>query len=318
MTTSFEPVADPVLASHIADAAPAESLAPPGTVTTPVRRRWGRPAALRRLRGSAAALAAGLCLLGLLVLLSLVTLVWTPFPPEATGVGPISAPPDSTHWFGTNSVGSDVFSRTIAAGRTDVLYTAAVVAIALVVGSIWGGLIGFYGGWAEWATLRLLEIVQAFPSLLMALFVISIVGPGALKVILVAAIIPLPDFVRLARAEVLSKKQWQFAEAARMVGNRPRVVLFKHLMPNSARPLLSYASISAAWVVGNIAALGYIGLGIQPDAVEWGSMIARGQSDVVSGAWWESFFPGLGILVLAIGFQLVGDGLSARNRGERS
>jgi peptide/nickel transport system permease protein len=318
MTTSFEPVAEPTRATHLADAGPVNPLASPGPETTPLPERAARRAVLPGVRGSAAALPVGLSLLGLLVLLSLVTVVWTPFAPEATGVGPISAPPDSTHWFGTNSVGSDVFSRTFAAGRTDVLYTAAVVAIALVVGSIWGGLIGFYGGWAEWATLRFLEIVQAFPSLLMALFVISIVGPGATKVILVAAIIPLPDFVRLARAEVLTKKQWQFAEAARMVGNRPRVVLFKHLMPNSARPLLSYASISAAWVVGNIAALGYIGLGIQPDAVEWGSMIARGQSDIVSGAWWESFFPGLGILLLAISFQLVGDGLSARNRGERS
>jgi peptide/nickel transport system permease protein len=272
------------------------------------------PKALRRVGRSAAALPIGLSLLGLLLLLSLATLVWTPYSPKATGTGLISAAPNAKHWFGTDSVGSDVFSRTVAAGRTDVLYTFAVVAIALVIGSIWGALIGFYGGWLEWATLRFLEIVQAFPALLMALFVISIVGPGTVKVILVASIFPLPDFVRLARAEVLTKKKWQFAEAARMVGNRPMVVLFKHLMPNSTRPLLSYASISAAWVVGNIAALGYIGLGIQPDAVEWGSMIARGQSDVVSGAWWESFFPGIGILLLALGFQLVGDGLSTRNR----
>jgi peptide/nickel transport system permease protein len=272
------------------------------------------PKALGRVRGSAAALPAGLSLLGLLVLLSLITVVWTPFPPKATGTGPISAAPEAQHWFGTDAVGSDVFSRTVVAGRTDVLYTFAVVAIALVIGSVWGALIGFYGGFLEWATLRLLEVVQAFPALLMALFVISIVGPGTLKVILVASIFPLPDFVRLARAEVMTKKKWQFAEAARMVGNRPVVVLFKHLVPNSTRPLLSYASISAAWVVGNIAALGYIGLGIQPDAVEWGSMIARGQSDIVSGAWWESFFPGIGILLLAIGFQLLGDGLSARNR----
>lgn len=274
------------------------------------------PAGIRRLRGSAAALPLGLSLLGFLVLISLVSALWTPYPPGATGTGLVSAAPDGAHWFGTDSVGSDVFSRTVAAGRTDVFYTLAVVAIALLAGSAWGSLAGFFGGWWEWATLRLLEVVQAFPALLMALFIISIVGPGTFKVILIAAIIPLPDFVRLARAEVLTKKNWQFAEAAKMIGNRPVVVLFRHLLPNSSRPLLAYASVSAAWVVGNIAALGYIGLGIQPDAVEWGSMIARGQSDVVSGAWWESFFPGIGILLLAIGFQLVGDGLSARNQGE--
>jgi peptide/nickel transport system permease protein len=249
--------------------------------------------------------------------MSLVSLIWTPYPPTATGTGAFSSAPSGAHWFGTDSVGSDVFSRTVSAGRTDVFYTVTAVAIALVIGSAWGALAGFFGGWFETVTLRLLEVVQAFPALLMALLVISILGPGTFNVILVVAILPLPDFVRLARAEVLTKKTWQFAEAARMVGNPPLVVLFKHLMPNSWRPLLAYASISAAWVCGNIAALGFIGVGIQPDAVEWGSMIARGESDVVAGAWWEALFPGLGVLVLAIGCQLVGDGIAARNRGEQ-
>jgi peptide/nickel transport system permease protein len=296
----------------------APTIEPVGQQQNPVQRvAAALPAGIRRVRTSGATLPMGLGVLGLLVLTSLTSALWTPYPPGATGTGPASAAPSGAHWFGTDSVGSDVFARTVAAGRTDVLYTLAVVAIALLVGSVWGAVVGFFGGRLEWATLRLLEVLQAFPALLMALFIISIIGPGTVKVILVAAIIPLPDFVRLARAEVLTKKNWQFAEAARMVGNRPIVVLFKHLLPNSSRPLIAYASVSAAWVVGNIAALGYIGLGIQPDAVEWGSMIARGQSDVVSGAWWESFFPGIGILLLAIGFQLVGDGLSSRNRGER-
>jgi peptide/nickel transport system permease protein len=275
------------------------------------------PGAIRSIRSSSGALAIGLGILAFMVLMSLASLIWTPYPPAETGAGAVSSAPSAAHWFGTDSVGSDVFSRTISAGRTDVLYTILVVAVALVIGSIWGALAGFLGGWFETVTLRLLEVVQAFPALLMALFVISILGPGALNVILVVAIIPLPEFVRLARAEVMTKKNWQFAEAARMVGNRPLVVLFKHLMPNSWRPLLAYASVSAAWVCGNIAALGFIGVGIQPDAVEWGSMIARGQADVVSGAWWESFFPGMGVLLLAIGCQLVGDGIAARNRGEQ-
>ena len=273
--------------------------------------------AIRGFRSSSGTLPIGLGLLGFLVLMSLASLIWTPYPPTATGTGLFSSAPSAAHWFGTDAVGSDVFSRTIAAGRTDVFYTVTAVAMALVVGSTWGAIAGFFGGWFETVTLRLLEVVQAFPALLMALLVISILGPGTFNVILVVAIIPLPDFVRLARAEVLTKKTWQFAEAARLVGNRPLAVLFKHLMPNSWRPLLAYASISAAWVCGNIAALGFIGVGIQPDAVEWGSMIARGQSDVVAGAWWEALFPGLGVLVLAIGFQLVGDGIAARNRGEQ-
>jgi peptide/nickel transport system permease protein len=275
------------------------------------------PGAIRSLRRSNSLLPMGLGLIGFLVLLSLIAVFWTPFPPTATGTGPVSTAPDGSHWFGTDAVGSDVFSRTIAAGREDVYLTIGVVVLALLIGSTWGGLAGFFGGWFDEVTLRFLETLQAFPSLLMALLVITVLGPGTVKVICVVAILPLPEFVRLARAEILTKKTWQFAEAARMVGNRPPVVLFKHLMPNSFRPLLAYASISSAYVCGSIAALGFIGVGIQPDAVEWGSMIARGQPDVVSGAWWEALFPGLGVLVLAIGFQFVGDGIAARNRGEQ-
>jgi peptide/nickel transport system permease protein len=298
------------------------SLDPAVEITAPKPARLSRVAAavlgaIRSFRSSSGTLPIGLSLLAFLVLVSLVSLIWTPYPPTATGTGAFSSAPSGAHWFGTDAVGSDVFSRTVSAGRTDVFYTVTAVAIALVTGSAWGAVAGFFGGWFETVTLRLLEVVQAFPALLMALLVISILGPGTFNVILVVAILPLPDFVRLARAEVLTKKTWQFAEAARMVGNPPLVVLFKHLMPNSWRPLLAYASISAAWVCGNIAALGFIGVGIQPDAVEWGSMIARGESDVVAGAWWEALFPGLGVLVLAIGCQLVGDGIAARNRGEQ-
>jgi peptide/nickel transport system permease protein len=275
------------------------------------------PGAIKRFRRSNPMLPLGLALIGFLILLSIISAFWTPFPPTATGTGPVSLAPNATHWFGTDAVGSDVFSRTIAAGREDVFLTIAVVVLSLVVGSTWGALAGFFGGWVDAATLRFLEMLQAFPALLLALLVITVLGPGTTKVICVVAILPLPEFVRLARAEVLTKKNWQFAEAARMVGNRPLVVLFKHLMPNSIRPLLAYASISSAHVCGSIAALGFIGIGIQPDAVEWGTMIARGQTDVVSGAWWEALFPGLGVLCLAIGFQLVGDGIAARNRGEQ-
>lgn len=270
----------------------------------------------RRINGSWA-LPLGLGLLAVLLGGALLSKIWTPYPPEATGVGPVYAPPSAEHWFGTDRVGADVFSRTLAGGLTDVLITIAVVALALSVGTVWGALAGFYGGWFDSATMRLLEVVQAFPALLLAMLTVAVAGPGILNVILVVAVIPLPDYVRLARADVLTKKNWQFAEAARMVGNRPLVVLFKHLVPNSMRPLLAYASINASWVIGNIAALGYVGLGIEPGSAEWGSMISRGQDAIVSGDWWISFFPGVAILLLCISFHLIGDGLSDQNAGEK-
>lgn len=294
------------------DAAPVRTGALPAGPTPGVAPRRRR----RRTRGRWA-LPAGLTLLGVLLATALLSQVWTPYPPDATGVGPVYAPPSADHWFGTDRVGADVFSRTVAAGLTDVLITIAVVALALAVGTLWGSLAGFYGGVLDAVTMRLLEMIQSFPALLLAMLAVAVAGPGLLNVILVVAIIPLPDYVRLARADVMSKKSWQFAEAARMVGNRPVVVLFKHLVPNSMRPLLAFASISASWVTGNIAALGYVGLGIEPGSAEWGSMISRGQDAIVSGDWWISFFPGVAILLLCTAFHLIGDGLSDANAGEK-
>jgi ABC-type dipeptide/oligopeptide/nickel transport system permease subunit len=134
------------------------------------------PDAIRSFRRSNSLLPMGLGLIGFLVLLSLIAIFWTPYPPTATGTGLVSTAPDGSHWFGTDAVGSDVFSRTIAAGREDVFLTIAVVVLALVVGSTWGGLAGFFGGWLDAATLRFLEMLQAFPSLLMALLVITVLG----------------------------------------------------------------------------------------------------------------------------------------------
>ena len=214
----------------------------------------------------------------------------------APATGTFFAPPSWSHLFGTDATGGDIFSRTLAATHTDVGITLAVVALALVVGTLWGSLIGFYGGWLDALTLRILQVMNSFPALLLAMLVISAMGRGILDVILVVALIPLPDYVRLARAEVMTKKTWQFAEAARMIGQRRNGVLFRHLVPNSTRPLLAYAGINASWVIATVGALGFLGLGIQPGSAEWGSMIAGGESTIVNGQWWISFFPGLGHL----------------------
>ena len=152
--------------------------------------------------------------------------------------------------------------------------------------------------------------MNSFPALLLAMLVLSALGRGLLNVILVVALIPLPDYVRLARAEIITKKHWPFAEAARMIGRRPRGVLFAHLIPNSTRPLFAYAAVNASWVVSTVGALGFLGLGIEPGSAEWGSMISGGQAGIVSGQWWIAFFPGVGIFLLAAALHLIGDGLS--------
>ena len=267
----------------------------------------GRLASIRR---SSISLRVGIGIVVFFALVALVSLIWTPYPPDAQATGAFSAPPSAVHLFGTDSTGADIFSRVMSATMMDVGITVAVILLALVVGTLWGSLIGFYGGWLDGLTLRALQVMNSFPALLLAMLVLSTFGRGLLPVILVVALIPLPDYIRLARAEILTKKNWQFAEAARMIGRRPQAVLFRHLVPNSMRPLFAYAAVNASWVVGTVGALGFLGLGIQPGSAEWGSMIAGGQSGIVSGQWWISFFPGMGIFLLALALHLIGDGIS--------
>ena len=264
----------------------------------------------RSFRGRSISLRVGVAIVVLFALMSIASLIWTPYPPDAHATGDFNSPPSGAHLFGTDATGADVFSRVLSATTMDVGIALAVVAIALVVGTLWGSLTGFYGGWFDRLTLRALQVMNSFPSLLLAMLVLSTLGRGMLNVILVVALIPLPDYVRLARAEILTKKNWQFAEAARMIGNRPLAVLFRHLVPNSTRPLLAYAAVNASWVVSTVGALGFLGLGIEPGSAEWGSMISGGQAGIVSGQWWISFFPGAGIFLLAAALHLIGDGTS--------
>jgi peptide/nickel transport system permease protein len=269
------------------------------------------PARIRRSipwRNRSASVRLGVAIVVFLVLASLVSLVWTPYPPGAQATGLFNAPPSWSHLFGTDAAGADVVSRTLIATTTDVWITLAVVSLSLVVGALWGATVGFFGGWADALTLRILQVMNSFPSLLLAMLVISTLGRGLVNVILVVALIPLPDYVRLARVEVMTKKTWPFAEAARIVGRRPSGVLLYHLVPNSTRPLFTYAAVNGSWVVATVGALGFLGLGIQPGSAEWGSMIAGGQAGIVTGQWWMSLFPGLGIFMLAYALHLIADG----------
>ncbi len=267
--------------------------------------RYG--SALRRLPLS---VRLGIGIVALFAVVAVVSVFWTPYPPLAPATGAFLAAPSWSHPFGTDAVGADVFSRALAATHTDVGITAAVISLAVIVGTVWGSLVGFYGGIFDALSMRLLQVMNSFPALLLAMLVIAAMGRSILNVILVVAVIPLPDYVRLARAEIKTKKNWQFAEAAKMIGRSPTSVLFRHLVPNSMRPLFAYAAVNASWVVATVGALGYLGLGIQPGSAEWGSMIAGGESAILSGDWWISFFPGLSIFLLAAAFNLIGDGLT--------
>jgi peptide/nickel transport system permease protein len=177
------------------------------------------------------------------------------------------------------------------------------------VGVTIGAVIGYLGGPIDFGAMRVLEMKAAFPGLIFALMLVAVIGPGEINVVVVLIFAGFPMYARLVRAELLSRKTWQYAEAARMVGCSPMRVAFRHLVPNSIAPALAYTSVNAAWAILTVASLGFLGVGLQPGTAEWGAMIARGQPQVVTGQWWISFFPGAALVVLTAGFYLAGDGL---------
>lgn len=252
----------------------------------------------------------GLGLLALYAAVALLSLGWTPHDPLAPGVGDAYLPPGREFLLGTDRLGADILSRLMAGARYDLGITLVAVSIALAAGTLLGTVAGYYGGAVDIVISRAVEIFQAFPGLLFAMLVVQAVGPGVLNIILVLSFIGIPDYLRLARAEIRSRRAWPYAEAARMVGNRGWQVAFRHLLPNSVGPLLAFTSINAAFVALVTASLGFLGLGLDPNTPEWGSMIARGEDGVMTGEWWVSFFPGLAILGLTGAFYLLGDALA--------
>jgi peptide/nickel transport system permease protein len=274
-----------------------------------LHQRKERAAYWRYVVGKSLSLQIGLVIVAFYVALAVVGQLWTPYDPRGTLVGEPFAGPGGSHFFGTDRVGSDVFSRVLDATALDLMITVAAVSCALVIGTTIGTLAGYFAGAADFIAIRFLEVFQAFPSLLLAMLVVQALGPGIENVIVVLTLVGIPYYLLLSRGEVLSKKNWQFAEAARMVGNGPLRVAFRHLLPNSVGPILAYTSINAAWVVLLAASLGFLGVGIEAGRPEWGAMISRGQPQIITGEWWISFFPGVAVLGLAAGFYLLGDGV---------
>ncbi|WP_158746321.1 ABC transporter permease [Acidisphaera sp. L21] len=252
----------------------------------------------------------GLGILGVYVTVAMLSVFWTPYDPLAPGVGDSFLPPGQDFWLGTDRLGSDLLSRLMTGAQYDLGITLVAVAVALTLGTILGVIAGYYGGVVDVVLLRGVEMFQAFPGLLFAMLIVKAVGPGVLNIIVVMSFIGIPDYLRLARAEVQARRNWPYAEAARMVGNRAWQVAFLHLLPNSIGPVLAFTSINAAFVALITASLGFLGLGLSPNTPEWGNMIARGQDAVMTGEWWISFFPGLAILGMTGAFYLLGDAIS--------
>lgn len=229
--------------------------------------------------------------------------------PLKTNPADLRSPPSVQYPFGTDEVGRDIFTRVIYAIRLDLLLVITIAAIATILGAGIGLISGYIGGVLDQLLMRLTDIMMAFPGFLLAVAVTSLLGNNVRTVILALGIAYAPVAIRLVRAQALSLRESQFVEASQAIGTPGWQILITHLLPNITSILLAQASLYLAWSVLDVAGLSFLGLGIRPPTPELGSMTAEGAEFIVYGEWWISGFPGLAIMVLALAFTLIGDGL---------
>ena len=209
---------------------------------------------------------------------------------------------------GTDAVGRDMLSRLIYGAQYSLFIGIVVVAIALTGGIFIGLLAGFYGGWVDTVIMRVMDVILAFPSLLLALVLVAVLGPGLTNAMIAIAIVYQPHFARLTRAAVMGEKAREYVTAAKVAGATNLRLMFKTILPNCLAPLIVQATLSFSSAVLDSAALGFLGMGAQPPASEWGTMLAEAREFILR-AWWVVTFPGLAILVSVLAINLMGDGL---------
>ena len=232
-----------------------------------------------------------------------------PYDPLASNTAEALRPPSRAHWFGTDQLGRDLLSRVVVATRLDLTISICAVMIAFAVGSAAGVAGGFYGGWTDRLMGRVLDTIMAFPLFVLAMGIVAALGNTVANIVYATAIINVPFYARLARSEVMVRREAGFIEAARLGGNRGVRILAVHLFPNCLPPMMVQISLNLGWAILNAAGLSFIGLGVRPPTPEWGIMVAEGAGFIVSGEWWIALFPGAALMLAVFCFNLLGDGL---------
>ncbi|MCU4926797.1 ABC transporter permease [Halobacteria archaeon AArc-dxtr1] len=223
-------------------------------------------------------------------------------------------PPSLAHPMGTDGSGRDVFSRVIYGGRYSISIGVVVVALTASVGMIYGSIAGYYGGWLDEIMMRVVDVIFAFPSLVLALLLVAMLGGGYWQLVAAFSLVGWATYARLIRGEVLAVKENEYVLAARAIGARDRTVIVRHVVPNAVAPLLVQASLSIGTVVIGVAALGFLGIGMEPGTPEWGTMLDDTRETLIGGGgaipWWATVFPGAAIFLFVLATNLVGDGIS--------
>jgi dipeptide transport system permease protein len=256
----------------------------------------------------------GLVVFALLVVAAIFAPLIAPHSPTETFANAKLAPPSwaeggsSEFLLGTDAIGRDMLSRLLFGARFSLFVGIVVVAVALTSGIAIGLVAGFFRGWVDIVITRLMDIILAFPSLLLALVLVAVLGPGLTNAMIAIALVYQPHFVRLTRASVMSEKTKDYVVSARVAGAGPGRLMLKTILPNCLAPLIVQATLSFSTAILDAAALGFLGMGAQPPTPEWGTMLAEAREFILR-AWWVVTFPGLAILVTVLAINLVGDGL---------
>jgi peptide/nickel transport system permease protein len=257
-----------------------------------------------------ASLLCGSALLALVIVASVAAPLLTPYDPNAIDpLNPLARPFSPGHPLGTDSFGRDIFSRILYGGRIDLLIAFGATSVTLVVGTAIGLFSGHIGGWVDATIMRIVDLFFAFPFLVLVIAIVAMLGPSVFNMFLAIWLTSWISYARITRGNTLVAKRQEYVLAARALGYRSRRVMFRHILPNVVSFVIIFAMVDA---VGNVllgAALGFLGLGAQPPSPEWGVMISDGQSYIFT-AWWLATLPGIAIVIVGVGFSLIGDGLA--------
>jgi peptide/nickel transport system permease protein len=248
-------------------------------------------------------------LLVLIVFAALFGAVLVPHDPLASDTAAALKPPSARHWFGTDQLGRDIFSRVIVATRLDLFISVASVVLVFLMGGLAGVAAGYFGGWTDRIVGRIADTIMAFPLFVLAMGIVAALGNTVQNIILATAIVNFPLYARVARAEANVRREAGFVQAARLSGNGEFRIVLGHILPNIMPIMIVQMSLTMGYAILNAAGLSFIGLGVRPPTAEWGIMVAEGASFMVSGEWWIALFPGLALMVAVFCFNLLGDGL---------
>ena len=257
----------------------------------------------------------GLGIIGFLVLIALS--VWIsellgkqilPYDPNYSDMTKSFIAPNAQHWFGTDQLGRDLFSRILDGAKISLFVGLAAVAISLTIGVILGAIAGYRGGRTDTIIMRVMDMMLAIPSILLAIAFMAALGKGLDKAVIAIGLVSIPEYARIVRGSILSVKENDYVQAAKIIGNKPSRVIFKHILPNVISVIVVRATLGISTAVLDTAALGFLGLGVQPPYAEWGDMLGRARGFIFTAPY-TLIYPGIAITITVLAFNLLGDGL---------